>query len=143
MDAEALKLKAEDEVKRFQAMIETNADQYVFASACFMSAQLGAGTFGLYSGVLPNSTQYIFGIVGGLAAGLNISGGKLTVATRINQHGYTGSCSVFMLYIFAGYTNVIGYDQDANPVLWFNGGGAGFNAFSGGGRFEVVNTLSA
>jgi hypothetical protein len=141
IDEETLRAKAE-EIKKFAELVAENEDQYISTSAFFASAQAVGGTFGLYSGALPNSTQYIFGAVGGLAAGLNFGGGKLTLDKRINQKGYTGSCSVFMLYIFAGYTNVIGYDQNSKAVLWFNGGGAGFNIFTGGGRFEVVNPIS-
>lgn len=141
LNEETLKTKSE-EIRRFMELVAENENEYVSTPACFMSAQAVGGTFGLYRNALSSSTQYIFGAVGGLAAGVNIGGGKLTLDKRINHSDYSGSCSVFMLYIFAGYTNVIGYDQNSQPVLWFNGGGAGFNIFAGGGTFSVVTPIS-
>lgn len=140
MNLETQTATAAAEVGRISSLVATAPDEYVSITATFGSLKAVAGGFAIYEGVM-TPYYYVHGVVGGLAAGLDAGGGKLTVAKRINKKGYTGSCSVFMVAIVAGYFNVIGYDEHATPVLWFNGGGVGLDAFAGGGRFEIDNPL--
>lgn len=132
--------KVSAEVNRVEALMSSAPDDYVSMGAAFAALEAGGGLYSIYTG-LDKATYYVHGLIGGLVAGIEIVGGKLTIAKRINKRGYTGSCSLFTVALGPAYTNFVGYDEHAQPVLWFNGGGVGLDLFLGGGRFEIYNTV--
>ncbi|MGE9553616.1 hypothetical protein ACQPT2_21050 [Erwinia amylovora] len=120
------------------AQIMSDSRHYISINAYLASAQAGAGvTSILRTPTTKNDEAWITCYLGGLALGAAVDFGKLTIDNRINQEGYRGSCSAVIIHCVVGYTNIIGYDEHSNPVLWFNGGGAGLDIFIGGGIFNV------
>lgn len=126
-----------EELNRVAQMM-SDTSQYTSKTAYLVSAQAGVGAVNILSTpTTTNTNAWIVCYIGGLALGAAVDVGKLTIDNRINQEGYSGSCSAFIIHFVVGYTNIIGYDEDSNPVLWFNGGGTGLDMFAGGGIFEV------
>lgn len=125
------------------AQVMSDTSENTSRTAYLVSAQAIGGAVSIVrTPTTSNTNAWITCYIGGLGIGASVNVGKLTIADRINREDYSGSCSVVIFSVIVGYTNIVGYDENSNPVLWFNGGGVGMNFFTGGGRFVVTKKVS-